>query len=159
MADDLVAKPVSGAERTEQDWDADTPEEHGIWRTLFQRQQAVLANRRFAATCFSPGRDPLGYLQEPDIFHDIFGHVPLLMSSVLADGMQADGQGGRQALALGIDGFAGLFAAAQPDFTPADEALAGGGADIDPETILPGDKVLRHGTLGMVKEYGPQRSA
>src|SRR5262249_25270319 len=40
-------------------------------------------------------------LQEPDIFHGIFGHVPLLANPVYADFMQAYGQGGNRALALG----------------------------------------------------------
>ncbi len=60
-----------------------------------------LANRRFPSTCFIRRRDQLDYLQEPDIFHDIFGHVPMLMYPVFADYMQAYGQGGLKALGLG----------------------------------------------------------
>src|SRR5262249_60078077 len=60
-----------------------------------------LANRRFPSTCFIRRRDQLDYLQEPDIFHDIFGHVPMLMNPVFADYMQAYGQGGLKALRLG----------------------------------------------------------
>jgi phenylalanine-4-hydroxylase len=60
-----------------------------------------LANRRFPSTCFIRRRDQLDYLQEPDIFHDIFGHVPMLMNPVFADYMQAYGQGGLKALGLG----------------------------------------------------------
>jgi phenylalanine-4-hydroxylase len=60
-----------------------------------------LANRRFPSTCFIRRRDQLDYLQEPDIFHDIFGHVPMLMDPVFADYMQAYGQGGLKALGLG----------------------------------------------------------
>jgi phenylalanine-4-hydroxylase len=60
-----------------------------------------LANRRFPSTCFIRRRDQLDYLQEPDIFHDIFGHVPMLMNPVFADYMQAYGQGGIKALSLG----------------------------------------------------------
>jgi phenylalanine-4-hydroxylase len=60
-----------------------------------------LANRRFPATCFIRRRDQLDYLQEPDVFHDIFGHVPLLMNPVFADYMQAYGQGGLKARGLG----------------------------------------------------------
>ena len=60
-----------------------------------------LANRRFPSTCFIRRRDQLDYLQEPDIFHDIFGHVPMLMNPIFADYMQAYGQGGLKALGLG----------------------------------------------------------
>ena len=61
----------------------------------------LLARRRFPSTCFIRRRDQLDYLQEPDIFHDIFGHVPLLMDPVFADYMQAYGQGGLKARGLG----------------------------------------------------------
>ncbi len=60
-----------------------------------------LANRRFPAGRFIRRRDQLDYLQEPDIFHDIFGHVPMLANPVFADYMQAYGQGGLRALGLG----------------------------------------------------------
>jgi phenylalanine-4-hydroxylase len=140
----------------EQDWNAYTPEQHATWRTLFRRQEAVLAHRAcrpflnglkdlgvaaegipdfrrlndaleratrwrivavpglvpddvffahlarrcFPATCFIRKPEQLDYLQEPDIFHDIFGHVPMLMNPVFADYMQAYGQGGIKALRL-----------------------------------------------------------
>ena len=60
-----------------------------------------LANRRFPAGRFIRGRDQLDYLEEPDVFHDIFGHVPMLAHPVFADYMQAYGQGGLRALNLG----------------------------------------------------------
>jgi phenylalanine-4-hydroxylase len=60
-----------------------------------------LAERRFPATCFIRRRDQLDYLQEPDVFHDIYGHVPLLMNPVFADYMQAYGEAGLKALRLG----------------------------------------------------------
>jgi phenylalanine-4-hydroxylase len=60
-----------------------------------------LAHRRFPSTCFIRRRDQLDYLQEPDVFHDIFGHVPMLVNPVFADYMQAYGQGGLKALNLG----------------------------------------------------------
>lgn len=60
-----------------------------------------LANRRFVAGNFIRGADQLDYLQEPDIFHDVFGHVPLLAHPVFADYMQAYGRGGQRAAALG----------------------------------------------------------
>jgi len=60
-----------------------------------------LAHRQFPSTCFIRRRDQLDYLQEPDVFHDIFGHVPMLMNPVFADYMQAYGLGGLKALHLG----------------------------------------------------------
>jgi len=57
-----------------------------------------LAHKRFPAGRFIRGRDQLDYLEEPDVFHDIFGHVPLLAQPVFADYMQAYGQGGLRAL-------------------------------------------------------------
>jgi phenylalanine-4-hydroxylase len=62
---------------------------------------AHLARRRFPSTCFIRRPDQLDYLQEPDVFHDICGHVPLLMNPIFADYMQAYGQGGLKALGLG----------------------------------------------------------
>ena len=62
---------------------------------------AHLAQRRFPSTCFIRGRDQLDYLEEPDIFHDICGHVPLLTNPIFADYLQAYGQGGLKALGLG----------------------------------------------------------
>lgn len=57
-----------------------------------------LANRRFPAGRFIRGRDQMDYIQEPDIFHDVFGHVPMLTLPVFADYMQAYGQGGLRSL-------------------------------------------------------------
>ncbi|MBI1774544.1 MAG: phenylalanine 4-monooxygenase [Proteobacteria bacterium] len=141
----------------EQDHGAYTTQEHGIWRTLFERQQRLLvgraavefldgisalgvaadgipdfrrlnevlqkrtgwrivavpglvpdaiffehlANRRFPSTCFIRRPDQLDYIEEPDIFHDVFGHVPLLVHPVFGDYMQAYGEGGIKALRLG----------------------------------------------------------
>ena len=48
-----------------------------------------LANRRFPAGQFIRTRAQLDYLQEPDIFHDVFGHVPLLTDPVFADYREA----------------------------------------------------------------------
>src|SRR5713226_3768436 len=62
---------------------------------------AFLASRRFPSTCFIRRRDQLDYLQEPDVFHDICGHVPMLMNPIFADYMQAYGEGGLKALRLG----------------------------------------------------------
>jgi phenylalanine-4-hydroxylase len=60
-----------------------------------------LANRRFPAGNFIRSAGELDYLQEPDIFHDVFGHVPMLTNPVFADYMQAYGKGGKRALSLG----------------------------------------------------------
>lgn len=57
-----------------------------------------LANRRFVAGNFIRRRDQLDYLQEPDVFHDVFGHVPMLANPVFADYMEAYGKGGLRAL-------------------------------------------------------------
>jgi phenylalanine-4-hydroxylase len=60
-----------------------------------------LANRTFVAGRFIRTADQLDYLQEPDVFHDVFGHVPLLANPVFADYMQAYGQGGLRSLQFG----------------------------------------------------------
>src|SRR4051812_16141237 len=60
-----------------------------------------LANRRFPAGQFIRQPDQLDYLQEPDVFHDVFGHVPMLTDPIFADYMQAYGEGGLRALNLG----------------------------------------------------------
>ncbi len=60
-----------------------------------------LANRRFPSTCFIRKPEEMDYLEEPDVFHDVFGHVPLLVDPVFADYMQAYGRGGLKALKLG----------------------------------------------------------
>ena len=62
-----------------------------------------LANRRFPVTWWIRKPELLDYLAEPDLFHDLFGHVPLLMEPVFADYMQAYGQGGVKAHAIGTD--------------------------------------------------------
>src|SRR5579864_1405143 len=57
-----------------------------------------LSKRRFVAGRFIRRPDQLDYLQEPDVFHDVFGHVPLLALPVYADYMQAYGLGGLRAI-------------------------------------------------------------
>jgi phenylalanine-4-hydroxylase len=59
-----------------------------------------LANRRFPAGNFIRNEDELDYLEEPDVFHDVFGHVPMLTDPVFADYMEAYGRGGLRALGL-----------------------------------------------------------
>ncbi len=62
---------------------------------------AHLAGRRFVAGNFIRGPHELDYLEAPDVFHDVFGHVPLLTDPVFADYMEAYGRGGLRALGLG----------------------------------------------------------
>jgi phenylalanine-4-hydroxylase len=142
----------------DQGWERYTAEEHGVWRTLFDRQTRLLpgracdefvdgmralpigpdeipdfrrlsdvlskktgwqvvavpglvpddvffehlANRRFPSGQFIRQPHQLDYLEEPDVFHDVFGHVPLLMNPVIADYIQAYGVGGLRAKQLGV---------------------------------------------------------
>lgn len=142
----------------DQGWNTYTPEEHGVWKTLFARQSRLLperacdefvrgmqdlpigpdqipnfeqlsevlmkrtgwqvvavpglvpddvffehlAHRRFPAGHFIRKPHELDYLEEPDVFHDVFGHVPMLMNPVIADYIQAYGEGGLRARRLGV---------------------------------------------------------
>jgi len=61
---------------------------------------AHLADRRFPVTVWIRRRDELDYLVEPDVFHDFFGHVPLLTIPAFARFMQAYGEAGPKALAI-----------------------------------------------------------
>ena len=141
----------------DQGWHNYSAAEHAVWRTLFERQTALLpgracdafvagmqalpmaadqipdfqrlsavlmqhtgwqvvavpglvpdevffehlANRRFPAGQFIRRADQLDYLEEPDVFHDVFGHVPMLMNRQIADYIQAYGVGGLRAQKLG----------------------------------------------------------
>lgn len=58
----------------------------------------MLANKQFPAGTFIRKPEQLDYLEEPDIFHDIFGHIPLLTNPSYADYMQAYGRAGLVAL-------------------------------------------------------------
>ena len=60
-----------------------------------------LANRRFPSGHFIRKPHELDYLEEPDVFHDVFGHVPMLMNPAIADYIQAYGVGGLRAQRLG----------------------------------------------------------
>lgn len=142
----------------DQGWDTYTAVDHGVWKTLFDRQTRLLqgracdefvrgmtdlpiesdqipdfrrlsdilmqrtgwqvvavpglvpdevffdhlANRRFPAGHFIRKAHELDYLEEPDVFHDVFGHVPLLMNPAIADYIQAYGVGGLRAQKLGM---------------------------------------------------------
>jgi len=59
-----------------------------------------MANRRFVAGNFIRRPDQLDYLQEPDVFHDVFGHVPMLADPVFGDYLAAYGRGGQRAMGL-----------------------------------------------------------
>lgn len=140
----------------DQGWQHYTAAEHGLWRTLYRRQSALLARyaapefieglrrldvadgipdfrrasdvlekvtgwrlvavpglipekeffehlaaRRFPVTNWLRRPDEMDYLVEPDVFHDFFGHVPLLTHPVFADYLQAYGAKGPQAIAAG----------------------------------------------------------
>ena len=61
----------------------------------------LLANRKFPVTDWIRTPAEFDYIVEPDIFHDLFGHVPLLFNPVFADHMQAYGVGGLKAHGLG----------------------------------------------------------
>ena len=61
-----------------------------------------LANRRFPSGNFIRQAHQLDYLEEPDVFHDVFGHVPMLMNPAIADYIQAYGEGGLRARELGV---------------------------------------------------------
>ena len=140
-----------------QDWDHFTPEEHGVWDTLFARQVpylgtrivtpflegigklgldepgiphleqlsdrlealtgwrlvsvpgivpddaffAMLADRRFPIGNFIRSAESLDYLEEPDCFHDIFGHVPMLAHEPISRLIEALGRLGVLAIAAG----------------------------------------------------------
>jgi phenylalanine-4-hydroxylase len=67
-----------------------------------------LANRRFPVTWWIRRPDQIDYIAEPDLFHDLFGHVPLLMNPVFADYMQAYGRGGVRAHGIGPEALVNL---------------------------------------------------
>lgn len=62
-----------------------------------------LANRRFPVTNWLRTKDELDYIVEPDMFHDFFGHVPILTQPVFADFMQMYGEKAESVIALGGD--------------------------------------------------------
>ena len=61
----------------------------------------LLANRKFPVTDWIRTPEEFDYIVEPDIFHDLFGHVPLLFNPVFADYVQRYGEGGLRAAGLG----------------------------------------------------------
>jgi len=97
-------------------------DDDAIWDDLFARQVDILPGR--AASAFMAGlekldlsrggvpefarlsaelgeirtRETFDYIQEPDVFHDVFGHVPMLTDPVFADYMQEYGRAGWKAM-------------------------------------------------------------
>jgi phenylalanine-4-hydroxylase len=156
--------PVYATGVVDQPWDDYSDVDHGVWKTLYQRQREILvgrasdeflqaqdmmgmspdriprfaelnavleaetgwtivgvegllpeldffehlANRRFPVSWWIRRPDQLDYIEEPDLFHDLFGHVPLLMIPAFADYMQAYGRGGVKAHGIGADALANL---------------------------------------------------
>ncbi len=72
--------------------------------TFFQH----LAAREFPVTWWIRRPDQIDYISEPDLFHDLFGHVPLLMNPIFANYMQAYGAGGVRASTFGNEPLANL---------------------------------------------------
>ena len=71
---------------------------------------AHLAARRFPVTNWIRKQTEMDYLKEPDVFHDLFGHVPLLTNPFFADYMAAYGRGGLKAMRLdALDMLARLY--------------------------------------------------
>ena len=61
----------------------------------------LLADRKFPAGYWIRKPEQLDYIEEPDVFHDVFGHVPLIMQPVYADYLAAYGRAGLEAAAHG----------------------------------------------------------
>lgn len=66
-----------------------------------------LSKRQFPVTWWIRDESQIDYLQEPDIFHDMFGHIPLLANPVFADYMQQFGQGAVKAEKLNAGEYIG----------------------------------------------------
>lgn len=84
---------VSAALRRETGWEVAAVPALIPIRDFFE----LLANRRFPAATFVRRREELNYLQEPDIFHEIFGHTPMLTNPYFADFTAAYGKIGLSA--------------------------------------------------------------
>ena len=67
-----------------------------------------LANRRFPVTWWIRRPEQIDYIAEPDMFHDLFGHVPLLLNPVFADYMAAYGRGGVKAHGVSAEALVNL---------------------------------------------------
>ena len=78
----------------DQHWERYRDEEHAVWRRLYECQSRLLPGRACDDYLAGLRASQLDYLEEPDVFHDVFGHVPMLMNPVTADFVQAYGMGG-----------------------------------------------------------------
>jgi len=66
-----------------------------------------LANKRFPAANFVRPPEQIAYSEEPDMFHDIFGHIPMLTDPAFSDFLVAYGEAGLRAEKLGASDFLG----------------------------------------------------
>lgn len=66
-----------------------------------------LANKRFPAANFLRPPEQIGYSEEPDMFHDIFGHIPMLTNPAFSEFLVAYGQAGLRAEKLGASDYLG----------------------------------------------------
>jgi phenylalanine-4-hydroxylase len=62
----------------------------------------LLADRKFPAGFWIRKPEQIDYIEEPDIFHDVFGHVPLIMQPIYADYLEAYGKAGLVAAEHGV---------------------------------------------------------
>ncbi|OJU89433.1 MAG: phenylalanine 4-monooxygenase [Burkholderiales bacterium 66-5] len=62
---------------------------------------SLLAHRKFPVTDWIRKPEEFEYIVEPDVFHDLYGHVPMLFNPHIADYMQNYGEGGLKAARLG----------------------------------------------------------
>lgn len=93
---------------------------------------AHLAERRFPVANFLRGPDAMDYSEEPDMFHDLFGHLPMLTDPTFADFMQAYGEAGLRAGPLGGEALLGRLYLHTVEFGLVEEdgALRGFGAGL-----------------------------
>ena len=66
-----------------------------------------LANKRFPAANFLRPPEQIAYSEEPDMFHDIFGHIPMLIDPAFCDFLVAYGEAGLRAEKLGASDYLG----------------------------------------------------
>ena len=66
-----------------------------------------LANKRFPAANFVRPPEQIAYSEEPDMFHDIFGHIPMLINPAFSDFLVAYGEAGLRAEKLGASDYLG----------------------------------------------------
>jgi len=69
----------------------------------------MLAQRCFPSTCFIRKPEHLDFTEEPDIVHDVFGHIPLLSNPIFADFMELFGKMGLESIDQGLLRFYGAF--------------------------------------------------